>query len=90
VCKHSRKIFVDTSGRVTAILAGVGVKNAWEIKLYQPTISSRIPRQTGGFTVTSTSKVPITACYSVPIAMLIVPGGGGKRRRNLLRSGKEK
>ena len=73
MCKHSRRKLVDRYGRIMAILAPAGARNAWEIKRCRFTILSPIRNITGGDMAMIESNVRETLYSIANTATITVP-----------------
>ena len=88
MCKHSRRKLVDRYGRIMAILAPAGARNAWEIKLFRSTTSFQIPRLTEkDMEMIEYREIPMEYC-SAPTVTENVPGDGRRGVMRLLHNGK--
>ena len=83
MCKHSRRKLVDRYGRIIAILAPAGARNAWEIKRCLFTMLSPIRNITGGDMAMIESNVRETLYSCAPTVTESVPGDG---KRGVTRS----
>jgi len=88
MCKRSRRKLVDRYGRIMAILAPAGARNAWEIKRCRFTILSPTRNITGGDMAMIESNVRETLYSCAPTVTENVPGDGRRGVMRLLHNGK--